>query len=523
MSSEISDPILHMIGIYKHFQGVQALDNVELVVQTGEIHALLGGNGAGKSTLLKILSGLTEPDSGSIVFKGNRVVIEHPRRAQQLGISMIHQELSIIPDLTVLENIFLGQERALTNATNWTPWVNRREMSKLVERLASEFGISKRELSSRAGDFGALKKRSIEIVKALVVQPKVLILDEPTSGLEEHEKELLFEHMRSLKRRGVALIWVTHHLDEIFGLADTATIMRDGKSVKNLSVKGLDVSRLIGLMFGSQAVAIIEQSNSSLHARSKGSKELALEVSGFNRDAVLKNVSFNLVIGEILGIAGLAGAGRTELMRALMGIDSLDSGSVKFFGKSVKINHPEKAYELGIAIIPEDRKILGILPEFTVSKSVSISNLKSVLSGLFLNSSKERKLTEKYILQFSIKTPSVKEKIRNLSGGNQQKVIISRCLNSNPSILIFDEPTQGIDIASKVEVHKLIHQLSAAGTSVIVIASELNELIGLSDRVLIMREGAIVGEVDCVPEKVKVNGYSKVEQEILHKSSRIKA
>ena len=523
MSSEIIDPILLMSGVYKRYQGVQALDNVALAVRSGEIHALLGGNGAGKSTLLKILSGLTEPDAGSIVFEGSRVVIEHPRRAQQLGISMIHQELSIIPDLTVLENIFLGQERALTNSTNWTPWVNRREMSKLIEHIASEFGITKQELSLPAGDFGALKKRSIEIVKALVVQPKVLILDEPTSGLEEHEKELLFEHMRSLKRRGVALIWVTHHLDEIFGLADTATIMRDGKSVKEISVTGLDVSSLIGLMFGSQAAAIIEQSNPSPQARSKELPELVLEVSGFNREGVLKNISFDLAKGEILGIAGLAGAGRTELMHSLMGIDSLDSGSVKLFGKSVKIKHPEKAYELGIAIIPEDRKILGILPEFTISKSVSISNLKSVLSGLFLSSSKERKLAEKFILQFSIKTPSTREKIRNLSGGNQQKVVISRCLNSNASILIFDEPTQGIDIASKVEVHKLIHQLSATGTSVIVIASEMNELIGLSDRVLILREGAIVGEVDFVPEKVKTDGYSKVEQEILQKSSKIKA
>lgn len=519
-----SSAILHMSGINKRYQNVQALDDVELVVKAGEIHALLGGNGAGKSTLLKILSGLTEPDSGTISFQGEKVLIDHPRRAQQLGITMINQELSIIPDLTILENIFLGQESTINGSKKRTPWVNRSEMAAKVEEIAGEFGITKKELWTPAGDFGALKKRAIEIVKALVVEPKILILDEPTSGLEEHERELLFDHMRSLKQRGVALIWVTHHLDEVFGLANTATIMRDGKSVIQTSLADLDINKLIALMFGVQAASLIEKANvnsgSTMNPGIHG--ELSLQVSGLNREGVLKNISFDLEQGEILGIAGLAGAGRTELMRALIGIDRIDSGSICVFGKIEKINHPEKAYKLGIAMIPEERKILGILPEFSIEKNISLSSLDKVITGWFLNNKKEKKLAEKYITKLSIKTPSSREKIRNLSGGNQQKVIISRCINASPRILIFDEPTQGIDISSKVEVHKLIRELKANGTSVILIASELSELIKLSDRIVILREGAIVGEVLSVPEKVNLEGHAKLEEEILHKSSATK-
>jgi ABC-type sugar transport system ATPase subunit len=522
-SSNAGSQILKMSSISKRYQGVQALDNVELDVRSGEIHALLGGNGAGKSTLLKILSGLILPDEGTISFQGQRVEIESPRRAQELGISMIHQELSIIPDLSVLENIFLGQESLITQRKNWTPWVNRREMAKKVRSVATEFGITEDELWRPAGEFGALKKRSIEIVKALVVQPKILILDEPTSGLEEHEKELLFGHMRSLQRLGVALIWVTHHLDEVFGLADTATIMRDGRSIAQTSIEGLNLNDLISLMFGSQAAALIEQPKIGRTTGKTGSENRfkTLEVVGFKREGVLKDISFELWDGEILGIAGLAGAGRTELMRALMGIDKLDSGSINVFGKIEKIGHPEKAYELGIAMVPEDRKVLGILSEFSIEKSISISKLVNVLKSGWLSAKKEKELASNFISKFSIKTPNSREKIRNLSGGNQQKVIISRCLNSNPRILIFDEPTQGIDIASKVEVHKLIRELAAEGKSVIVIASELNELIRLSDRIIILREGSIVGELESVPEKIQINGYEVVEQDILHKSSRV--
>jgi len=522
-SSKMGTQILSMSNISKRYQGVQALNKVNLHVRSGEIHALLGGNGAGKSTLLKVLSGLTTPDEGSILLQGQRVKIETPRIAQELGISMIHQELSIIPDLSALENIFLGQEELISQRKGWTPWVNRNDMAERVRSVAMEFGITEAELWGPAGEFGALKKRSIEIVKALVVQPKILILDEPTSGLEEHEKELLFDHMRNLKRLGVALIWVTHHLDEVFGLADTATVIRDGRSVAQTLIKGLGLDDLISLMFGTQASALIKQPRiGNTGSKPQAANRLkALEVANFKRAGVLKDISFDLWEGEILGIAGLAGAGRTELIRAIMGIDRVDGGSVSIFGEIKKIGRPEKAYEFGMAMVPEDRKALGILSEFSVQKSISISNLLGIMRSGFLNTKKESDLAADYISKFSIKTPNAREKIRNLSGGNQQKVIISRCINTNPKILIFDEPTQGIDIASKVEIQNLIRELAASGKSIIVIASETKELIGVSDRIIILREGSIVGEVKSVSEKIQNSGYDVVEQDILHKSSKV--
>ena len=516
-------PILRMEGISKRYQAVQALDHVDLTVSAGEIHALLGGNGAGKSTLLRILSGLTNPDEGRILFEGTEVTVEHPSHAQQLGISMIHQELSIIPDLTVLENIFLGQQRTLTQSKKWTPWINRRDLAKRVQELTQEFGISKTELWAPAADLGSLKKRSIEIVKALVAEPKILILDEPTSGLEEHEKALLFEHMRSLQRRGVALIWVTHHLDEIFGLAQNATVMRDGKTVQHVSLENLNVQKLIALMFGSEAAALINLTEDahSLDMNSGQVSKISMEVQGLNRQGVLKDISFKLHEGEILGIAGLAGAGRSELMRAIIGVDSTDSGTIQISGITRKINRPKKAYELGLAMIPEDRKILGILSEFSVEQNITLAKLKKVTKFGLINRKREVQISDAFVAQLQIKTPNLKEKIRNLSGGNQQKVIISRCLNADPNILIFDEPTQGIDVSSKVEVHKVIRSLASSGKSVVVIASELNELIGLSDRVLVLREGALVGEIKNIPAKVHAEGYETVEREILNAASKV--
>ena len=516
-------PILRMEGISKRFQAVHALDRVNLTVRSGEIHALLGGNGAGKSTLLRILSGLTAPDEGQIFFQGQEVTVDHPSRAQQLGISMIHQELSIIPDLTVLENIFLGQQRTITGSKTKSPWLNRRDIAKRVQEFTIEFGITQRELWAPAGELGSLKKRAIEIIKALVAEPKILILDEPTSGLEEQEKQLLFEHMQSLQRRGVALIWVTHHLDEIFGLAENATIMQDGKTLQSVSLKNLTVEKLISLMFGSEAAALVNQPDS---AEANGSYsghngKVSLEVSNLSRVGVLKDISFILHESEIIGIAGLAGAGRSELARAIMGIDEIDSGSIKIAGLSKKIDHPKKAYELGLALIPEDRKTFGILSEFSVERNITLAKLNKVTKLGLIIGKNEAQISKVFVHQLKIKTPHLKEKIRNLSGGNQQKVIISRCLNAEPNILIFDEPTQGIDVSAKVEVHRVIRKLAESGKSVIVIASELNELIGLSDRILVLREGALRGEISDVASKVQTMGYIAVEQEILHSISKV--
>jgi ABC-type sugar transport system ATPase subunit len=512
-------PLLEMAAISKRYLGVQALDHATLKVDRGEIHALLGGNGAGKSTLLNVLSGIVKPDAGTIELEGERVSVEHPRQAHKLGIVTIHQELSTLPDLTVLENIFLGNEAALGGRAGVL--VNRRQVARQVAPLAAEFGITGTELWRPVREFGALKKRAIEIVKALAAGPKILILDEPTSGLEEHEKALLFDHMRGLQARGVALIWVTHHLDELFGLADVATVMRDGKTVTTARVASVDQSRLVSWMFGGEAAELLAAPVSHQRpGRLARAETPRLRATNISRPGVLRDISFDLYPGEVLGIAGLAGAGRTELVRALMGLDKTSSGRIEIDGKARKLTHPGKAYRAGMAMVPEDRKQMAVLSEFSVGETISISRLGAVAVGGVLSRRRERTMAQSFVQQLGIKTPSTREKVRNLSGGNQQKAIIARCLNTKPSILIFDEPTQGIDVHAKAEVHRLIRELVGGGTAVILIASEFTELISLSDRVIVLNRGSLVGEVPDMAQRVAQDGIEATKHLIIDRASR---
>lgn len=517
---QAASPLLRMEGIFKRFQGVQALRGVSLTVDRGEIHALLGGNGAGKSTLLNVLSGIVSPDAGDIELDGAAVSLTHPRESQRLGITTIHQELSTVPDLTVLENIFLGREDTLVGKGSL--FISRRAISRQVESLAGEFGITKAELWRPVGEFGALKKRAIEIVKALAVEPKVLILDEPTSGLEDHEKSLLFEHMRSLQRRGVALIWVTHHLDEVFGLADVVTVMRDGQTIARTPVAELTHRQLAAQMFGGDAMELMEAASAVRPAPSDSMVDETprLRVENLNRTGVLRDISFHLKPGEILGVAGLAGAGRTELARALMGLDKISAGRIEIDGRPHLIRGSRGAYAARLAMVPEDRKQMGILADFSVAENISLSNLGSVATGGLLSRRRERILADSYIRGLGIKTPGSAEKIRNLSGGNQQKVVIARCLNTRPSLVIFDEPTQGIDIHAKAEVHRLIRELVSHGTSVILIASEFSELISLCGRVIVLNRGSLVGEIADIPRRVSDEGYDAVKHAIIDRASR---
>lgn len=518
-SSAATRVLLEMTAISKRYLGVQALDRANLRVNRGEIHALLGGNGAGKSTLLNVLSGIAKADAGTIELDGERVSVEHPRQAHKLGIVTIHQELSTLPDLTVLENIFLGNEAALGARGGVT--VNRRQIARQVAPLAAEFGITGPELWRPVGEFGALKKRAIEIVKALAAGPKVLILDEPTSGLEEHEKALLFDHMRGLQHRGVALIWVTHHLDELFGLADVATVMRDGKTVTTVRVDSVNQRELVSHMFGGEAAELLAAPVSHQRSGQVARQETPrLRVTGISRPGVLRDISFDLYPGEVLGIAGLAGAGRTELVRALMGLDRTNSGCIEIDGKVRRLTHPRKAYRAGLAMVPEDRKQMAVLSEFSVGETISISQLGAVSFGGLLSRRRERTMARSFVEQLGIKTPSTDEKIRNLSGGNQQKAIIARCLNTKPSILIFDEPTQGIDVHAKAEVHRLIRELVAGGTAVILIASEFSELISLSDRVIVLNRGSLVGEIPDVAQRVAEDGMEATKHLIIDRASR---
>lgn len=512
--------LLNAEGISKHYEGVTALDGVGLQVRPAEIHALLGGNGAGKSTLINILSGLTQPDGGTITLSGNQLELRRPSDALGNGINTIHQELSLVPALTTLDNIFLGRE---VNARflGLNVKLDRRRMEERVRTLAAEFGLSQEDLKLPVGEFGALKKRVVEIVKALAFDTRLLILDEPTSGLEEEERLNLFEHMRRLREKGVSLIWVTHHLEELYGLADSATVFRDGRRVGSVNVPDTTVDDLLGMMFGIAAGEFGSTSSAPAFTEAEEeSREEILRLTDVNRSYVLRDISLTVRRGEILGIAGLAGAGRTELVRAIMGIDKISSGTVHLNGKPVKFSDSSAAYQNGLAMLPEDRKQLGILPELSVAENISISSLGRISRlGFVLKNRDEVSQAESYRKRLGIKTADVREKIRNLSGGNQQKAIVARCLNTNPDLLIFDEPTQGIDVSAKVEVHNLIREFVANGGAAIVIASEIAELVELSHRVVIMKKGRLVGSVDNVPHALVSGQFEAVKNRILAMSA----
>ena len=516
LPTELASIALDIRQISKSYQGVAALENASLQVRRGEIHAFLGGNGAGKSTLIGILSGVIRPDSGDFSLDGSPFAPRNPRDSINSGITTIYQELSLVPALTTIENIFLGRER-MKERLGTAVLLDRKKMKKEVIELAKLFGISKDELDIPITEFGALKKKAIEIVKALTFDTRILILDEPTSGLEEEERVHLFDHMRKLRSRGVGLIWVTHHLDELHGLADVATIFRDGRTLESLNLENSTVEEITNLMFG------IDSNNSSLKTRNnhsqKDKKSSGYEVLTLNRvsrTGVLRDISFSLHAGEVIGISGLAGAGRTELARVIMGLDNRTAGQIFLKGKEVKFNSSASAYKAGIAMLPEDRKQLGIISGLSVAENISISNLPSVSKFRFIISrKKERKLATKYKEILSIKTPSVNQKINNLSGGSQQKAIVARCLNTNPSVLIIDEPTQGVDVAAKIEVHGLIRDFISKGGAAIVIASEIQELLELSHKILILRNGFIVGRIENNADFTQKSQAVEIKTEIL--------
>ena len=512
--------VLEARGVSKHYEGVTALDGVTLTVGPGEVHALLGGNGAGKSTLISIISGATKPDSGEILIRGEALSGSGPLAAISAGISTIYQELSLVPALSVLDNIFLGQEiKRKTLGLSLT--TDRRRMEKEVRQLAADFGITGSELRTPVSEFGALKKRSIEIVKALAFDPKVLILDEPTSGLEDAERQVLFGYMRSMRERGVALVWVTHHLEELFGLADKATVFKDGRTVATVPMVSTSVDKLVTLMFGSDRDEFGGGDVRKIaHLAPAVGRRVVLSARNLTRGTVVRNVSFDVHEGEIVGLAGLAGAGRTEVVRTLIGLDSLTTGAVELEGRRLSLRNSTSAYRAGLAMLPEDRKQLGILADLSTAQNISLSRLSTVAKGGFwMSRRKERALADSYRTKLGIKTPDVDARIGNLSGGNQQKAIVARCLNTSPKLLIFDEPTQGIDVSAKVEVHALVRDYAANGGAAILIASEIEELLELSHRVLVLKKGQIVGEVRDIPAAIEAGDFARIKSEVLTMSA----
>ena len=510
-----SSTLLDIRQISKSYQGVPALQGVSLQVRKGEIHALLGSNGAGKSTLIGILSGVTQPDAGNILLGDVSYTPRNPSDAIASGITTIYQELSLVPALTTLENIFLGRER-MSQRPGMKMMLDRKEMKMEVIELAKVFGISTAELDTPISEFGALKKKVIEIVKALTFNAQILILDEPTSGLEEEERFHLFEKMRQLKNRGVSLIWVTHHLEELHGLADVATVFRDGKSIDSLDLANSTLDDIVERMFGVNAdeFNFAKKSHESPDEQFTYGDEV-LNLKNVGRAGFIQDISLNLHAGEVLGISGLTGAGRTELARVIMGLDKHTSGQVFVRGKEVNFKSSSAAYRSGLAMLPEDRKQLGIISGLSVAENISISNLSSITKfGFLISRKKERELANGYKNVLSIRTPSVKQTINNLSGGSQQKVIVARCLNTNPSVLIIDEPTQGIDVVAKLEVHNLIRNFIAQGGAVIVIASEVEELLDLSHRVIIMRKGSIAGTIENIAQTKQHSDEEKIKLEV---------
>lgn len=502
----------------KTYPGVVALENVSLMLRAGQIHALLGENGAGKSTLIGLLSGTKKPDSGELLVDGELRQFTNPKQAQELGISTIYQEQTLAPDLTVTQNVFFGRELKKGKFL-----LDELAMRRRVEELSGEFGLSPSDLDRPVGTLGALKQHVVQILKALAFDARVVILDEPTSGLEDDERQMLFEHMARLRDRGVALLWVTHRLDEIFGLADVITVLRDSRWIATVDPAGHTPDSLVRLMVGRKQLAT-EYDQVHAHrerGQGQGSGDEHLRLESVTRYPLVRDVSLTVIKGEILGVAGIAGAGRTELARIILGADRPDSGTVFIEGRPVSLASPREAAKRGISLVPEERKTQSILGTMSIAKNISISDLSRVTRmHTVLDRRKENSIARSYINDLGIKARDAQQKIVNLSGGNQQKAIVARCLFNNPSLLIFDEPTQGVDVAAKAEIYRLIYDFVDGGGAAIVISSELPELLSLSDRIVVMREGRIVGEVPGVGRQGNERSESESAELIMSMAAR---
>lgn len=473
--------LLRVQHLSKSFPGVLALDNVHLDIEAGKVHALMGENGAGKSTLMKILIGMMAPDKGCIYFKGKQVSFHSVHDAVRAGFSMIHQELLPFPDLTVSENIFMGREPVL-----FPGWINRKKLNEDAKHLISRLGISVK-VNRKMKTLSIAEMQMVEIAKAISNNAELIIMDEPTSAISQKEVDTLFAIIRDLKASGIAVIYISHKMDEVLQIADTVTVMRDGKWIATQAAKSLTKEILINMIVGRPLDNIFDKKHIQ-----RG--ELLLSVKGLSGSG-FENVSFEVHAGEILGIAGLMGAGRTEIVRALFGLDKIRSGSIYVKGKAVTIKSPGGAMALGIGFISEDRKETGLVLTSSVKNNIILGALKVCSQNGFINKKKEAGIADEQIRRFGIKTPGPNQLVNYLSGGNQQKVVLAKVLLGDPQVVIFDEPTRGIDIGAKAEIYRMMTALATAGKAIIMISSELPEVLGMSDRILIVRDGKIAGEM----------------------------
>ena len=485
----MGEVILTMKDIDKSFPGVHALDHVNFEVKRGEVHALMGENGAGKSTLMKVLTGIYQKDSGSIVYKGQETEFHNTREAQDAGVVIVHQELNMVGDLTVAQNIFIGREPKKGFRIDDKKMIE--DSKKLFQDLNIEINPKEKMKNLTVG-----KQQMCEIAKAISHKAEVIIFDEPSAALTEKEIADLFEIIRDLRKKNLGIVYISHRMDEIKTITDRVTVMRDGGYVGTLITKDSTKEDIINMMVGR---VIYEDPKE--HSMVAPDAPVVLKVEHLNAGKMVQDVSFELRKGEILGFSGLMGAGRTETARALFGADPKQSGKISIMDKSgqlreVTINSPQDAVKYGIGYLSEDRRRYGVVVQKSVNENTTLATMEQFCNGLLINKAKEKQVSEKYIKELATKTPSGDQLVVNLSGGNQQKVVIAKWLTRDSDILIFDEPTRGIDVGAKNEIYKLMSKLAAEGKSIIMISSEMTEILRMSDRIVIMCEGKVTGDID---------------------------
>lgn len=475
--------VLELKNISKSFPGVKALDHVSFSVREGTVHVLAGENGAGKSTLIKIINGLYVADEGDLFLNGKKITVHNPRYMNSIGVATIHQELSPVLDLTIAENIFLG--RAPLSKIGTVQW---KKMYAQAQKLIDDFGFhydAKRTMRSLT----VSDMQIIEIIKAISVNAKVIIMDEPTSSITESEVEVLHDKIRMLKKQGISFIYISHKLDEIGQIGDEVTILRDGRTISSHKVGEITTDQIIAKMVGREMSNVYPPKHPKIG-------DTILEVKNLSREGVFKDVSFRLRAGEILGMSGLVGAGRTEVARAIFGLDHFQSGEIYLKGQKVTVKNVPDALKAGIIYLSEDRKGEGLVLCRSIGENIALANLKHFSRGFILNRRLEDKETSEMAKKLTVKAPSIKTSAGSLSGGNQQKVVIAKWLLQNPTVFIMDEPTRGIDVGAKYEIYKIMCDLAEQGAGVIMISSELPEIIGVCDRTLVMAEGRVTGEVE---------------------------
>ncbi len=483
-----ANPVLEMQGIGKRFNGVPALQNVNLTIYPGEVHALMGENGAGKSTLMKILAGAYIADEGEIRINGQPLKITNPATARKAGINLIYQELNVAPNLTVTENMFMGSELQRGQ------FLDRASMEIEAQQVLESLGAT---FSSRdiVGTLSIAEQQQVEIARALKDKSRILVMDEPTAALSDRETERLFEVIHKLRKDGIAIIYISHRMEEIYALADRVSVLRDGQYIGSLMRDEISPQRLVQMMVGRSMGDFYE------HQKQTNPGAVVLEVRNISDGRKIKSASFKLHAGEILGLAGLVGAGRTEVSRLIFGADRKVSGEVFLNGKKLEINSPSDAIDAGIGYVPEDRKDQGLFLEMSCRKNIALNTLKQEARAGFVNWASVNLLATGAVENFNIRLANLELRALDLSGGNQQKLLLARWLAIKPRVLMLDEPTRGVDIGAKSEIYRIMSELAAQGIAILMVSSELPEVVGMSDRVLVMREGQLVGELDRSPGK----------------------